>query len=253
MAVRERHGDQIAVKASVDSSVAAMAAGRMAVSMAVSIAVSVVLSTLTLLAGCANRPQVPDWQGIAKTATERAVAAYLVGNARIEAAELARARAEVSRTGRADLLARVELSHCAAQVASLVFGPCAAFEPLRADAAAPERAYADYLLAQHPPATAAGAALLPEAHRGAAPAAMTDPLARLVAIGVLFEAGQADPPLIALAVDTASAQGWRRPLLAWLGVQLARAEHAGAVDEAGRLRRRIALVQGSAGAVLNPP
>lgn len=196
-----------------------------------------------MLASCANNPPAPDWQANAKAATERSVAAWLVGNARIDAAELARARSEVARSGRADLLARVELSHCAAQVASLVFGPCAGFEPLRADAAAPERAYADYLVAKAAPADAA---LLPEAHRGVAPAAIADPLARLIAAGVQFEAGRADPPLIALAIDTASEQGWRRPLLAWLGVQLKRAEQVGATDEVERLRRRIALVQGTA-------
>ena len=193
-----------------------------------------------LLAGCADNPPVPDWQANAKNATERSVAAYLVGNARIDAAELARARNEVARTGRADLLARVELTHCAAQVASLVFEPCAGFEALRADAAAPERAYADYLLAKP-----ADASLLPEAHRGAVPAAITDRLSRLIAAGVLFEAGRADPVVIALAVETASAQGWRRPLLAWLGVQLKRAELAGAADGAQALRRRIALVEGT--------
>lgn len=196
-----------------------------------------------LLIGCANNPPVPDWQANAKAATERSIAAYLVGNARLDAAELARARSEVARSGRADLLARVELSHCAAQVASLVFGPCAGFEPLRADAAAPERAYADYLQAK---ATPADAALLPEAHRGVAPAAITDPLARLIAAGVQFEAGRADPALIALAITTASEQGWRRPLLAWLGVQLKRADQAGAGDEAAALRRRIALVERAA-------
>lgn len=195
-----------------------------------------------LLAGCAGHPPPPDWQGNAKTASERAIAAYLVGNARVEAAELARARAEVGRTGRADLLARVELAQCAAQVASLVFGPCTGFEALRADAAAPERAYADYLRAKAAPADAA---LLPEVHRGGVPGAIADPLASLVAAGVQFEAGRADPALIAIAVETASAQGWRRPLLAWLGVQLKLAEQAGAADEAQRLRRRIALVQGA--------
>ena len=197
------------------------------------------------LAACGSNPPVPDWQANAKSASERSVAAYLVGNARVDAAELARARSEVARTGRADLLARVELAHCAAQVASLVFGPCAGFEPLRADAAAPERAYADHLMAK---ATPADTALLPEAQRGVAPAAIADPLARLVAAGVLFEAGRADPALITLAIDTASAQGWRRPLLAWLGVQLRRAEAAGAGDETERLRRRIALVARGDGA-----
>jgi hypothetical protein len=42
-------------------------------------------------------------------------------------------------------------------------------------------------------------------------------------------------------MDTASAQGWRRPLLAWLNVQAQRAEQGGDSEEAARLRRRIAL------------
>jgi hypothetical protein len=50
--------------------------------------------------------------------------------------------------------------------------------------------------------------------------------------------------VLQLAVDTASAQGWRRPLLAWLGAQARRAELAGASEEAERLRRRMALVRG---------
>jgi hypothetical protein len=73
---------------------------------------------------------------------------------------------------------------------------------------------------------------------------IADPLSRLVAIGVLFEAGKADPAMVALAGDIASAQGWRRPLLAWLEVQALRAEKAGASEEAQRLRRRIELVSG---------
>ena len=206
-----------------------------------------------LVAACANNPPPPDWQKSARVASERAVAAYLVGNARAETVELARARNEVARTGRADLMARVELTHCAAQVASLVFGPCAGFEPLRADAPAAERAYADYLLAR---AVSADIALLPVSHRavaagasndaanGAALSAVADPLTRLVAAGVLFETNRADPQTIQSAIDTASGQGWRRPLLAWLNVQLKRAEAAGASDEVTRLRRRIAIAAG---------
>jgi hypothetical protein len=208
-----------------------------------------VMACALLLAACASHPPSPDWQVSAKAANERAASAYLEGNARVEAAEAARARAEVSRTGRAELLARVELTQCAARVASLVFGPCAGFEPLRADAGAAERAYADYLLGK---ATPADVALLPEAHRAAAGGnaaalnAIADPLARLVAAGVLFESGRGDPQVIAAAIETASQQGWRRPLLAWLGVQLQRAELANAGDEVQRLKRRIALVEGDA-------
>lgn len=199
-----------------------------------------------LLAACSSSPPAPEWQMNAKSASERSIAAYLTGNTRIDVAELARARTEVASTGRADLLARVELSHCAAQIASLVFGACAAFEPLRADAAAPERAYADYLAGHIAPPDVG---LLPEAHRAvasnaAALSGIADPLSRLIAAGVLFETNRADPQVVAVAIDTASAQGWRRPLLAWLNVQLKRAEQAGASDDAQQLRRRITIVAG---------
>jgi hypothetical protein len=188
----------------------------------------------------------------AHAAIGRASEAYLAGNARVEALEFGRAKSEVARTGRADLLARVELAQCAARVASLVQEDCAGFEKLRADAAAAERAYADYLAGR---VDAAGIAELPVPHRSAAGAnsdtaalqalhAISDPLTRLVAAGVVFRRGYANPATLALAVETASAQGWRRPLLAWLGVQLMRAEKAGASAEAEKLRRRISLIEG---------
>jgi hypothetical protein len=44
-----------------------------------------------------------------------------------------------------------------------------------------------------------------------------------------------------VAVDTASEQGWRRTVMAWLGAQAMRAEKAGATEEAAKLRRRMQL------------
>jgi hypothetical protein len=139
------------------------------------------------------------------------------------------------------------------QVASLAFEPCTGFAPLRADAAAAERAYADYLDGR---VAATGAALLPPAHRAVASAlaqgrsidaaqlrAIEDPLSRVIAAGVALRMQRAAPDVLALASDAASSQGWRRPLLAWLGAQALRAESAGAVDEVQRLRRRMELVE----------
>ena len=133
-------------------------------------------------------------------------------------------------------------------MASLALEPCGGFERLRADAPPAARAYADYLAGRIAPGDVG---LLPVQHRpiasgqgAAAVKAIEDPLSRLVASGVLFRTGQATPEVLELASQTASAQGWRRPLLAWLGVQLQRAERAGAVEEAQRLRRRMALASG---------
>jgi uncharacterized protein YecT (DUF1311 family) len=217
--------------------------------------VALLAAAALLLAACAVGAPPPDWQAQARQALDAAVAAYLEGNARVEAAETARARRAISASGRVDLLARAELMRCAARTASLEFEPCAAFEPLRADAPQAERAYADFLAGRLAPQDAG---LLPPAQRAAAAAgnadaaldalrAIDEPLARLIAAGVVLQAGRARPETLQLAVDTASEQGWRRPLLAWLEAQLRLAEQAGAEGEAQRLRRRIAVVEGAAG------
>jgi len=208
-------------------------------------------SLVLLVAACSSAPPV-EWQSNAKSALDRAVAAYLAGDTRVANVEFDLARRELARTGRADQVALAELTRCAVQVASLDFGPCEGFEKLRLEANDAQRAYADYLANRLQPADAA---LLPDQHRASvaggissdaaasALRAIDDPLARLVATGVLFQGGRANPAAIALAVETSSAEGWRRPLLAWLGVQLALAEKAGDKIGAEQLRRRIALVE----------
>jgi hypothetical protein len=214
------------------------------------------LAIAGLLAACASGPRAPDWQLEAKGSMDRSVAAYMEGNSRVEMAELERARTQLTRSGRADLLATAELLHCATRVASLVFDePCAAFEKLRPDATDAQRAYADYLKGQLQPQ---GIALLPEAQRAAATGnagalqGIADPLSKLVAAGVMLQTGKASPEVINQAIETSSAQGWRRPLLAWLGVQLRRAEQAGDTQAAERLRRRIELTQGNSAAARPP-
>lgn len=213
---------------------------------------SILLLGALLLSGCSNTPKIPDWKIEAKGAMDRSVAAYLGGNTRVELAELARARQQLSSTGRADLMASAELLHCAARVASLVFEPCASFELLRRDATEAQSAYANYLRGQLTPQQIP---LLPATQRAAAARTggedlalqgINDPLSLLVAAGVLLQTGRASPAIITQAVDTASSQGWRRPLLAWLGLQAQRAQHEGQAAEAARLQRRMALIHGEA-------
>ncbi len=214
------------------------------------------LATAGLLAACASGPRPPDWQLEAKGSMDRSVAAYMEGNSRVEMAELERARTQLTRSGRADLLATAELLHCATRVASLVMDElCTGFEKLRPDATDAQRAYADYLKGQLQPQSVA---LLPEAQRAAAAGnagalqGITDPLSKLVAAGVMLQTGKASPEVINQAIETSSAQGWRRPLLAWLGVELRRAEQGGSTAEADKLRRRIELTQGTSAAARPP-
>lgn len=201
--------------------------------------------------GCVGRERpLPDWQLDAHSSLNRSVTAYLVGNTKIADLEFARVRTEIASTGRTDLLARIELVRCATHVASLEFNDCVGFKTFFNDAADSERVYADYLAGRW---VNLNTALLPAQHRGivageaSALSSIEDPLSRLVAAGILFKLGRMTPDLVTLAVETASDQGWRRPLLAWLGVAIRRAEKLGNKDKALYIQRRIDLVTESTG------
>jgi hypothetical protein len=221
------------------------------------------LTLAVLLAACGSTPVPPLWQSSAFSALKTYSAAYLDGNNALARSELMAARAEISKTGRADLLARGELVACALQVASLEFDGCAPYQALASEAGAAERAYASYLAGNW---SDLKLELLPAQHRAlvsrtlsqsaaAKPAggptggpstsalgAMEDPLARLVAAGALLQSGHLGSSDIEVATQTASSQGWRRPLLAWLGLQRERALLAGDAQAAARLQRRMDLV-----------
>ncbi|MDO8249253.1 MAG: hypothetical protein Q7T78_05970, partial [Rhodoferax sp.] len=98
----------------------------------ISRSLSAILGAALLLTACASKPAPPDWQANAFAALKGFSSAYLNGNTRLADFEFARAKTEISSTGRADLLARAELTRCAARVASLEFDNCAAYQPLAA-------------------------------------------------------------------------------------------------------------------------
>jgi hypothetical protein len=223
------------------------------------------LSTTLLLGACASTPPPPDWQANAFAALGSATAAYLEGNNRVADFEFNRAKAEIARTGRPDLMARAELVRCAAQVASLDFSACTGYQALAADALPAEQHYADFLagnwarlnpeqlplpyrglvaqaLEAGQPLAPVGTAT-PAAARYSGPLGqIKDPLAHLIAAALLFNRELLAPVDIGLAVDFSSNQGWRRPLLTWLGVQRNRAQAAGDASAAASLQRRIDLV-----------
>lgn len=210
------------------------------------------------LAGCSSQPPAPDWAIGAEAAAQKATTAYLQGQQRVESLQWKKARDAVAGTGRLDLAARMELMRCAAQVASLEWNGCPAYQSLARDAAVPEQAYARYLNAEPraedvellPPdqqaaarhiVARAGRPLAAEEVRQLIPA--DAPLPRLLAVAVLLRAGHASPELLQAGVDIASAQGWRRALMAWLLLQAQAAERAGDADAASHIRRRLDLLQ----------
>jgi hypothetical protein len=235
MAVRPRYGAEAAMKNALDALVAC----------------GIALALTALLGGCSSTPVPPEWQANAFSSLKSYTTAYLAGNTRVADFEFQRAKTEIARTGRPDLWALAELTRCATRVASLELGLCAAYQPWAQDATPAARAYAAFLQGQW---TALDPALLPAHYRPllafapqVAPSesvlsTIEDPLARLVGAGALLQTAALTPADIAVATDTASSQGWRRPLLAWLGVQLKRARDAGDLKAVAAVERRIELL-----------
>jgi hypothetical protein len=205
--------------------------------------IATLFTVAACLGACGSKPVQPDWKSNASGSLKSFSQLYLKGETGAAEAEFKRARIEMASTGRPDLVAHAELHRCATRAASLEYDDCPGFVALAQDATASERAYAAYLAGRW---QGLDAALLPEQHRAivqgkAGVAAIADPLSQLVAAGVLMKAGRITPGDIRTATETASGQGWRRPLLVWLGVAHQRASAAGDSAEAARIQRRIDL------------
>lgn len=227
-----------------------------------------------LLTACAGTPSVPEWKLRSSAALDRATQAMLAGETRRAQGDFKEAFAQIARSGQPALMARAHLLKCAVQVASLDFMGCSEFDVRRIDASPEDRAYADYLegalkpadlpklAAQHRPfvsaaalatstssTTSTGSTNSSSSATSISLAALlgafkseSDPLTRLVAASVLLRTGQVSPEVIAVAVETASAQGWRYPLAAWLRAQIRLAEKSGNKALAQEAQRRLDVV-----------
>jgi hypothetical protein len=168
--------------------------------------------------------------------------------------DFAEAMARVGSTGRLELAARAELLRCAIGTAALDFDACTGFSARAADADANDRAYGRFISGEWagieagrlPPRYRRVFEGADEAAQNAAVAQIDDPLSRLVASGTLFRMGRLSGDGLERATETASAQGFRRPLLALLAVQAERAEAAGDDAAMAQIRRRIELLLGPA-------
>ena len=207
---------------------------------------------LVFLAACGGKPP-PDWKMNAVSALEGYEKRWLEGESQVAELGFARARAEIARTGRLDLAARAELIRCATRVASLDFAPCGEYDKLAAYAIPADAAYARFLggdwqgleAKQLPTQYSSLLGAKDENQRNRAAQEISDPLSRLIAAALLFKTTQITPETLAKAAETASEQGWRRPLLAWLHVQLKRAEAMGDEAATAKLKKQIELVYGS--------
>ncbi len=212
---------------------------------------------LSMLLGACAGQSAPDWQYEAKAAVERYTQHYLAGDVKLAQTSFFQARAAVAATGDVAAVGHIELVRCGLHSAALDFAPCTGYTELAAIRTTPaDSAYARFISADwHGMETKllpaqyvalVGAASQPQAVINRAIVVISDPVSRLVASGLMVKRGTFDATTLQNAVDTASAQGWRRPLLTYLGLQ---AKLGGDAATLAAIQARIRLVEQS----MQPP
>lgn len=213
-----------------------------------------VLASLVMLTACGSGgPPPPDWKSDAADLVERYQKHALLGENALAERYFQQAVAATGGAGRVAETARLWLLRCAVRRAMLIDDACAEYADLAQIEPNPaDDAYYRFLTLRW---EGVDAGLLPAQHRDLvrAPAEkrpgiverIDDPLARLLDASLLVMRREADAATLALAAETASARGWRQPLLTYLRLQEQQAEARGDATEQARLARRIRLVEQS--------
>lgn len=203
-------------------------------------------AVILVAAACSSAPPLPDWQIQARASLEEFRDHYLQGRPAAAERAYARALAAISGTGDLAMRERAVLVRCGVAVAAVAFSECPSSDSA-AVRGSEEKAYAVFLSGEWGSLdrAALAAAYRPVViaasveGRNAAMLAIEDPVSRLIAAGVLYRRAEISPKGIDGAIATASAQGMRRPLLAWLGLAEQLAIRRGDDAAAKQLRARI--------------
>lgn len=212
------------------------------------------LVCLILLSACGSGgPPPPDWKTDSADLIERYKKHALLGENTLAERYFQQAVAATGGAGQVAETARLWLVRCATRRAMLIDDACSGYVDLaRIEPNAADQAYYQFLTLRW---ETTDIAQLPTQHRDLVRASpdtrrtllnkIEDPLARLLDASLLVMRQESDNATLALAADTASAQGWRQPLLTYLKLQEKQAASLGQATEQARLARRIQLVEES--------
>jgi len=213
------------------------------------------VALLVWIGGCGGSRPVPSWIASGHQQLETFKTDFLTGRAPlITETHFQKAVEEIKRGGDLDLLGKAWLTRMALQRAVLEEMEEEEIRRIEAAQAVPANDNFHRFLAGDPKTDAS---LLPAPYRpflaalqggnaqgaAAAVAEIDDPLSRLIASGLAVQGHLETGSLLQRAVETASQNGWKRALLAWLKRLGAFYEASGEADKAAAVRQRIALIQ----------
>lgn len=209
-------------------------------------------AALCLLAACGSGgPPPPDWKTDAADLIERYKKHALLGENLLAERYFQQAVAATGGAGRVAETARLWLVRCATRRAMLIDDACERYVELARTAPnAADAAYYRFITLDWGQLDTSA---LPAQHRdfaNASPEArpatldkIADPLSRLLDASLLVMRKEATPATLTSATETASAQGWRQPLLTYLRLRAEQARLRGDKPESTRLAQRIELVE----------
>ena len=206
---------------------------------------------LLLLAGCGGKTLPPDWKVDSADLIERYQKHELRGENILADRYFQQAVHAAGSAGQVAETARLWLVRCAVRRASLDDDDCSEYVELaKLETTDEDRAYYQFItldwsgldasrLPKHYAALVAGAA----DKRHAQVAGISAPLSRLLAASLVVKRGEADDALLSLATETASAEGWKRPLLVYLKLAEKRASERQDEAALAAIQARIRLVE----------
>ena len=213
-----------------------------------------IVSLAVLLSACGGGPRAPDWKRDSVSLIEKYKKAELKGENKLAERYFEQAQAAAGSAARIEETARLHLVRCATRQASLGFEPCNGYlEFARLGTSPEDEAYHRFLTGQW---DKLDGGKLPEQYRDFLAnrdpvrnleilGRISDPQSRLVAISIAVLRKQADDATLKLAAETASEQGWSKPLLVYLKLLENRASLKEDKAEVEKLRTRIKLVEDS--------
>lgn len=211
-----------------------------------------ILLCMSVLSACGSGgPPAPAWKSDASDLIERYKKHALEGENTLAERYFRQAINATGGAGRVSETARLWLVRCATRRASLIDDDCHEYAELaKVQTTDEDRAYYQFVMlnwdaldtTRLPPHYAALVKAEP-ARSAASLATIDDPLSRLLAAALVIFRKQGDSATLSLAAETASAQGWRQPLLVYLKLLQKRAIEQGGADAAQAYAVRIRLIE----------
>jgi alkylhydroperoxidase/carboxymuconolactone decarboxylase family protein YurZ len=186
------------------------------------------IAVFFLLVGCGTTKPTASWLSAGYNQLDSYKKHYLSGQDKVADLQFNDALKEIKKSGDLELLARTHLIRMALQMATLQ--DLSSAEYLKIEAVHPSPANRNFYAFLQGETAQVDAKLLPEQYlsfietlrrpgegeRLRAIEQLEDPVSQLIAVGILVRMGQENEALLQRAIATASAEGWKKALLAYL-------------------------------------